>query len=144
MQQNAVRKHLSGVFRKTAQKVELLGRKMQFLPANQYAMLKLVDMEIANLNNYRDGFQGSVPASQLRSNPRQQFLDTEWLGYIVIGSRVERFDLLPILVADRKHQNGHLQPLSNGSTQLYSGHFRHGKIRDYEIRLPAFHYLQPL
>ena len=51
--------------------------------------------------------------AQGHPDSRQQFGDSEGLGQVVVGSRVERLNLLRLLVTYREHQDGGGRPFSH-------------------------------
>ncbi len=85
-----MRHHLAGVARQVQKQIEFLGREMNGLALHGDGMGSLIDDEVASL----DGRSGTLRgAAQMRAHAGQQFLNAEWLGHIVVGAGVERFNL---------------------------------------------------
>ena len=58
-------------------------------------------------------FGSSRVSPQCRANSREQLWGAERLGYIVVGTRIQRRDFLCIHRSRRKHDDRHLGPLAN-------------------------------
>ena len=88
----------AGVLREVGQQLEFRRRKMHGLVADGDGVGILIDGEVA----YRYDGSGSLRSSpQMRANPRQQLLNTEWLGDVIIRAGVESFHLGAFLIANR-------------------------------------------
>src|SRR5919199_1053899 len=60
------------------------------------------------------------PPPQERSHTRQQLGDTEWFRKVVVGSQIERPDLVALTATARKHQHRGLQLAANRVEHLQS------------------------
>ena len=128
---------LSGLLREADEKVELLRRQVGVLSANDDAMLRNVDEEVAGFDDLRGFCTGCAAAAQLRANAGLQLLDAEGLGDVVVGACVERFDFHQVLIADGQNDDGNLRDGANLAAELNSVHLRHGDIGDDEVRFPC-------
>ena len=43
--------------------------------------------------------------AQVGPHARQQFLNAEWLGHVVVGAGIERLDLGALVITHREHQH---------------------------------------
>lgn len=126
--------HFAGVAREQQQQIELLRSEVNQLPAQKNRMRGDVDDKIANLDG-RVGHALRSP-SEVRTYPRQQFLDPEGLGYVVIRARVQSFNLRPLLVAYREHQDRCLARSAGRAAKLDAGHAGHHQVGDHQIGRP--------
>ena len=92
-----MRDHLSGVPGKVNQQVKLFGSQVNRLAHDADQMRRGVDNKIAQLDCERRAFRC---ATQMGSHSRQQFLDSERLGHVVVCARIQRFNLGPLVVAN--------------------------------------------
>src|SRR5215471_19972052 len=99
MEQSAVREYLAGVPREHDQKIELFGRQMDLLPANGDTVLRNVDGEVAECHNRLFICRGCGGAAELRADAGLQLLNREWLGDVVIRSRVQGLNLHTVLIS---------------------------------------------
>ena len=75
-------------------------------------------------------------APQRRAHARHQLVDAERLGDVVVGARVERFDLRALLALHRQHDDRHARHLADAPAQLDAVHVRHVQIGDDELGRP--------
>ena len=77
----------------------------------------------------------AAPAER-RAHARQQFVGPERLGHVVVGARVERLDLRPLLAFHRQHDDRHARHRANPAAQLDTVHARHVEVGDHQLRMP--------
>ena len=81
-------------------------------------------------------------AAQMRPHPRQQFLNAEWLGHVVVGAGVQRLHLRPLVLADRKNQHRRGAAGADGAADLHAAHARHHQVGNHQVRRPIAEELQ--
>src|SRR5208337_690902 len=79
-EQGAVRRHFAGMARQIGQQIEFLGSKVDLAAADGDFMGRLIDAEIANLNQRRWFVFSRWNAAEIGADSRQEFLDPERLG----------------------------------------------------------------
>ncbi|MNP14045.1 hypothetical protein D3C76_1063550 [compost metagenome] len=72
--------------------------------------------------------------AQQRTNPRQEFLDAERLGHVVIGAAIQRLDFLPFTGTHREHQHRHRRPLAKLTQYLLAVHVRQAEVEHQQVR----------
>src|SRR3984957_20691353 len=133
-QQGAMCHHLTGVASQVQQQLEFLGREMGWLALNGEGVRLHVNYKVACF----EGGSGALRrAPQMRSDPSQQLLNAEWLGYIVVGARIQRFHFRPLVLADRKHQHRRGAPRADGTADLDSAPRGHPPSGDDQIPCPV-------
>ena len=115
--------------------------------------LPLVDMngprlqvyaEITNCDQIWRQLLCSGYASKCGAHSREQFVHAEWLGHVVVRTRVERFDFGLILTFHRQHDDRYLRFRSEPFAQLQPIHVRHSQISNHKVGRPILHNVKGL
>ena len=72
----------------------------------------------------------------MSADSRQQFLNTEGLGYVVVGARVQRFYFGVFLLAHRENNDGRARFAPNSAAYVDAGYSWHHEVSNDEIRVP--------
>src|SRR5208282_4626283 len=91
--QRPVCDHATGTSGEIKQKFEFLGSKADLAVFHHHAKYVGVDEEVSDFNFSSGSILGRVHTRQVAAHSRQQFVHTDGLSDIVVGSGVERFDL---------------------------------------------------
>ena len=85
-----------------------------------------------------DGRRGALrSAAQMRPHPRQQLLNAEWLGDVVVGAGIERFHLRPLVLANRQNQHRRRATRADGAADIDAAHARHHQVGDHQVGRPV-------
>jgi hypothetical protein len=68
---------------------------------------------------------------------REQFVDAEGLGQIIIGANIQRAHLVLLAVTHRQHHHGRLRPLAQVPAHLHPIHIVQAQIEDDEVSCSA-------
>src|ERR1039458_1750362 len=90
-QQRPMGYHFAGMACKINQQIKFLRREVNLATTHRDFVRRQIDAEITNLNQ-RSLLAFRRDAPQTGTYPRQQFLDPERLGYVVVGSGIQRLD----------------------------------------------------
>ena len=102
-QQGAMGEGLAGMPRQVEEQLELRGRQVQAFAVHRGR----VRGHQSRSRRSRWRFRGPVRrASQVGPHARQQLLNAERLGHIVVRAGVERLNLRSFLIAHREHDDG--------------------------------------
>src|SRR6202007_3221113 len=107
-------------------KIKFLGCQMGFFSADRHNSFLEINMEISYLYGptWRL-FHASGRTAQTRPDSRQQLVNTEWLGDVIVRSLIQCLDFALVLASYRKNYDRNLRAIPNLFTQFNSGHFRH-------------------
>src|SRR5262249_8951523 len=72
-----------------------------------------------------------------RTHPGEEFIDTEWFGYIVIRALVEGRDFCLFLIARRQHNNRRGSPFPHLTNHFVSIKIRKPEVEQDEIGIPC-------
>ena len=123
-EQGAMRDHFAGVARQVEQQFEFLGREVNGFARNFDAVGGGINHKITGHNGRLGALRG---AAQMGPHPRQQFLDAERLGDVVVGAGVERLNFGALVIAYRENEDGSRRRCADGaatSTPLRPGIIR--------------------
>ena len=120
-----------------------LGQLDLFLPHEDLAAL-VVDGEVLCTEGAR-GVGAVAVGAQRRPHPRQQLAGAEGLGDVVVGTEVQRLDLVRLGGAGRQHDDGGQVLLAHIPDQLHAIPVRQTEVEDDQVwvagtehRLPQF------
>src|SRR5438067_12319601 len=108
-------------------RVDLEGRRV---PAPPFE----IDAEVAGVERRDVGLAAAT--AQRRADAGAQLVDADRPGHVVVGARVERFDLGLLLALHRQRADRHVRHRANPSAQLDAVHVRHVEIRDHQLGSP--------
>jgi len=100
--------HLIGIPREIHKQIELFRSEMNVTVAYANRACLHIDVKIADFNQVGFRLFPCGRPSQSGSHPCQQFIHIEWLGHIVIRTRIERLNLGTLISFHRKHDDWHL------------------------------------
>ena len=104
-----------GPAEQVVEQAELLGRERNHDRAPKDGVRRRVESKVSELEHRRGRLGG---AAKQCTNPGRQFRVGEGLGQIVIGARIESFDLVGQAVSGRQQQHRRGQPgLPQAATQ---------------------------
>ena len=132
-----VRQHLVGVVRQQAQELVLDRRQMQFLAIHRGDAGIKVDMQLAGIERALGGNTARLrirKAPERRANAREQLLDRKRLGQVVVGTSIERADLVRVLAARRDHDDRHARPCAHRLHHLDAVHIGQAQIEQHDAR----------
>ncbi len=81
--------------------------------------------------------------AQQGAHPRQKLLDAERLGHIVVGTAIQRIDLLHFTGTHRQHQHRHRAPFAQVTQYLLTVHVRQAQVEHHQVRLAQGRLGQP-
>jgi hypothetical protein len=84
--------NLAGMAREINQQIKFLGGKVNVPATDRDFVGRQIDAEITDLNQQRLFVFSLWGPTQIGAHARQQFLDPERLGDIVVGASIERLD----------------------------------------------------
>ena len=105
------------------EEIELLGREPHFGAADVHAARVEIDAKIAGVERRDIGV--AVRAPERRPHAREQLVDAERFGDVVVGARIERLHLRPLLAFDRQHDDRDVRHGADPLAQLDAVHVRH-------------------
>ncbi|MNX66144.1 hypothetical protein D3C86_972290 [compost metagenome] len=111
-----------------------LASQRDFDTVEQYPAIRQVDRQRTEAQRRWLGFADGRLAQQ-RTNPRQEFLDAERLGHVVIGAAIQGLDFLPFTGAHGEHQHRHRRPLAKIAQYLLAVHVRQAEVEHQQVRL---------
>ena len=100
-----------------------------------------IDLEIARFD-WPEFRLFRARAAEIGADARQEFLHAERLGDVIVGARIQRLNLSPLLTAHREHDDGNLRLRPQMAAQFQAVHVGHGQVGDDHIRRPVFHDLE--
>jgi hypothetical protein len=74
-----------------------------------------------------------LAAPQHRADARQQLVEVERLGHVVVGTKVERAHLVDDLVAGGEHDDRHLAVQPQAAADLEAVRPRHGDVEQHHV-----------
>ena len=80
----------------------------------------------------------------MRPDARQQFLNAERLGHIVVGACVKRLHLRSFVLANRQNQHRRCATRTDGPADFDAAHGGHHQVRDHQVRRPVAEKAQAL
>src|SRR5215469_11193289 len=117
--------HLSGMAHERGEQFVFDRRKVNFLPRYEYLPPSEIDPQsIECKHRFTTSISDSGGMPQGGTHPGKEFIDTEWLGYIVIRTMVERRDFCLFLIAGRQYNDRRSGPFPH-----LANHFISVKIR---------------
>ena len=75
-----------------------------------------------------------VDASQLRSDPCNEFADVEGFGHVVIRTGVEALDDFGLIAKRGKHDDRHVREVADPCAYVIAVHMRHEDVENDGIR----------
>ena len=129
----AMGEHPTGMLCEECQELELLRRQPHLLAVSHDAKALPIDHQVA-ADDWLGWLRRSVTA-QRRAHTRQQFLGPERFGDVVVGTRIERANLVAFRTAGRQHDDRDRQALTNPAAHLDSVDVRQAQVQDDEVRL---------
>jgi len=132
-EQCAMGDDLTGMPGQVHEEIKFLRREMKGLSKHLREMRSLVDDKVSGLD-FCSGALGR-PA-QMRANACEKLLNAEGLGYVIVGSRIQRFDLAAFLAAHRQDEYRRRRGFANCAAQIHSAHARHHEVGDDKVRSP--------
>src|SRR5262249_60586409 len=75
-----------------------------------------------------------------RTHPGEEFIDTEWFGYIAIRALVEGRDFRLFLIARRQHNNRRGSPFPHLTNHFVSIKIRKPEVEQDEIGIPSLRF----
>src|ERR1700722_14233475 len=115
-----------------AQQVKLDRGQVHVLSAPTHDTCGQVDLQVSDRNARL--LLRAAATTQRGLQARHQLARSEWLCYVVVGSRLERPNLLLLLADCREHENWHLTPLAQQTRELDSVHVGQHQIDDRRLR----------
>ncbi|MNY41562.1 hypothetical protein D3C86_1763890 [compost metagenome] len=100
-----------GMARQLRQHGIFLAGQRHFDAFEQHAAIRQIHRQRAEGQRRLLGFARRC-LTQQRTYPRQELLNTEGLGHVVIGAAIQRFDFLPLAGTHRQHQHGRRRPFA--------------------------------
>src|SRR5258708_36643318 len=100
-------------------------------PSSPYLPSGLIEFQVS----IDKGFTSCLVASQLRPDPRQQFVEREGLGEIVVSAAVQSVHLIRDLVAGREHNDREIVVEPQTTAHLEPIEPWHGDIQEHKVRL---------
>src|SRR5262245_37334136 len=116
------------------EQIELLRSEPDFLSSRMHPPRLEIDPELPDVE--RRGVRLAATAPERGPDAREQFVDAERLGHVIVGARIEGLDLRPFLAFDGEHDNRHGRHGADPAAQLDAVHPRHVQIGDDELRPP--------
>ena len=129
--------HLVGVVRQQAQQLVLDGRQVQFLAIHRGDAGVKVDKQLAGVERalgYHAAGLRIRKAPERGADARQQFIDRKRLGQVVVGTGIERANLVRILAARRDHDNRHGRPRAHRLDHLDAIHIGQTQVEQHNAR----------
>src|SRR5215470_10277433 len=80
--------------------------------------------------------------AERHADARQQLIDAEGFGQVIVGTEIERSHLVVFAVADREHNDRHVGPLTYAPEDLQPIDLGHPQVEQEHIRMPGCHLLQ--
>src|SRR5579872_2407760 len=131
-QQLTVGEYQTPVLKQLRENFELDRRKDDRLTSKGHGMRGHVYNQPASSVNGVFPLKGSssrhIGSPQRRSDSGRQLHESEWLGQIVVGSRVEPASFVCFLATCRKHDDGHVSYLTQQAAGLPAIELRHGNV----------------
>ncbi len=138
-----MRQDLSRMTRHINQKVIFFGCKVDLFFVNADNPGLRINVKVADNDRLRSLLfllQSSAP--QVSTNPRQEFIHAERLGYVIVRAFIEGFNLAFIISPHGKNDDGDLGKTPNILAELDSAHVGHDQVGNDEIRLPRLTSIQ--
>ena len=96
-----------GVSDQVLQQIELFWRQPYLAISGNDAPCREIDFDDIESHDLQFVCRLRQPPER-RTDPCQQFGRTEWFGDVVVGPRVQRFDLVGLSVSNTKHDDGNI------------------------------------
>ena len=133
-EQDAVGKDLACIAGKKEEKIEFFGREVDGAGGDGDGVGGGIDEKIADLDRSIAGALRS--AAEMGADAREELLDAEGLGDVVVGAGVEGFHLGVLLIAHGKDEDRGAGFAANGATKIDAGHAGHHEVGDDEVGIP--------
>ena len=107
-------------------------------PARRHLLAGEVDLEVAGERDRRRravAGRRRARAPQRRRDPRQQLLDAERLGHVVVGAEVERGDLVAVAAARRDDDHADGRALAHLAAELEAVDVRQHQVEQDDVGL---------
>src|ERR1700677_2215831 len=95
-----------GVLHECPEQLEFRRRHVDFLPFFGDSVRNGIENDISNGDRAVRNLQPGSEAADRGTQTRCQFRKLEWLGDVVVGSRIQSLDLIFLFVAHREHEYG--------------------------------------
>ena len=110
--------------------------QMNECPGNADLAAVVIDDQIAE-DSHAAGCRGHCALAcdpQGSPNPGQQFPGAEGFGDVIVGTQIQRIDLVPFLGAGRQNQDGCQTALADSTDEILSVHIRQTQIQNHQVR----------
>jgi hypothetical protein len=136
MQERAMGENLSGVLGEDDEEVELLGRKVGFLAADEDFVLGNVDDEVSYGDDLLGLGCGCGAAAELGADAGLQLLDAERLGNVIVGAGVEGGYFDGLLIADGEDDDWGGARGADLVAEFDAAHLVHREIGNDDVGVP--------
>jgi hypothetical protein len=135
-QELAVREHLAGVVHEDGQELVLDRREVDLVGVDGDDPARLIDDEAAHREHrvLVSGAAGGV--AQGDAHACEQLVGAEGLLDVVVGSRVQRGDLVALAAAGGEDDHRHRRPLAQPPDHLEPIHVGQPEVDDHDVGLP--------
>ena len=129
-----MRQHFARMLNQDAQEVIFFRRELYLLIANFHDAAHEIDRKIPNPENRPLSVRLQL-MTHCGAHSRQKLVHAEWLGHIIVGTRVERLHFAGLIIAAGKDDNRDAIVMrTQGAQQLITLHIRQTEIENDDIR----------
>src|SRR3984957_11823439 len=146
-QQMGPRQQLAPVQRELPQQRELGRREVHLLAPQPHHLARQVDLDLADLDHRRRGLDrplGRPGPAERGQDAREQLLDAERLGHVVVGAHVERGHLVPLAAPGRHHDDRDRGMLADLPAELEPVDLGQHQVEQHHVRLLGLQHRQRL
>src|SRR5262245_45960440 len=122
-------------FSEIREQVEFPPGQMDLAPAGRRAELVEIDHDLSELQAH----DHEAGAAKHRAYPRLKLLEVERLGHVVVGSELEPFELVGLLISRSQHDDRGASALPNHATEIETVLPRQHDVEEHEVRAEGSH-----
>src|SRR5579859_2384523 len=129
-----MRHHLAGILYQEDEELVSNRHKVHFGVFYEYLTLRQIDFQIADAEHGLLFF-GTQVSRMPQGDPqaREQLLDAEGFGQIVVGAGIERVDLVLLAAARREHDDGNAAPAADSAHHFDAVDIGKAKVEQNDV-----------